>query len=187
MDISKLPKLSNTPEAAKNAHEERPAPPPPPAGVPSGSGPTPTPRELVGGFAEAWISIAIGLILLFVFPNTIQYFKSADDFAKVHQYTDAQSNPITYTQSAFFLADLGVTVFALALLVEGIMLTLARKATLIYVTLVITVAAAAFNLFVVIKTYDDIGFQIVCAFGVAVCIYMALMQWRLIGVLRGPV
>src|SRR5215208_2103828 len=56
MDISKLPKLSETP-----------APPPP---APEYVAPVYAPQPEGGSFAEACISIAMGGLLLFVYPNT---------------------------------------------------------------------------------------------------------------------
>src|SRR4051812_5204524 len=59
MDLSKLPKLSDTPA------------PPPAEAAPASNARVDygiQPRE--PGGAEAWISIAIGGILLFAFPNT---------------------------------------------------------------------------------------------------------------------
>ena len=53
------------------------------------------------GLAEAWISIALGVLLLFIFPNTIRYIHSPADFEQNNPVTDAQDNTIRIRSSAF--------------------------------------------------------------------------------------
>src|SRR5438477_7974386 len=95
MDLSKLPKFSQTPQQTPEPSEPTPAATPAPqvnprpsehcraCGLPLRAGArfcdacgapiahTAAGRASAG--AEAWISIAIGAILLFVFPHLIQY------------------------------------------------------------------------------------------------------------------
>jgi len=141
--------------------------------------PEPPPDVSHLGLAEAWFSIAIGLIVLFVFPYTIQYLLSPAAFEKNHSFTDAQLNPIHYTHTEVFWADLGMTVFGVALLIEGLALLLPLRRASIAAVLVLTSAAGIFNLYVVIRTYNILGFQLFCALAVAISGYMALTQWRL--------
>jgi len=106
-------------------------------------------------------------------------------FQQENPVTDAQGNSIAYTQSVFFWSDLGITVFAGALLIEGIVLAAARKVGPLYFALVLTVLAAIFNVFAEWYYYSIIKqFHIVCAVGVVVLGYMAMTQWRLIAALR---
>ncbi|MGD0462001.1 MAG: hypothetical protein ABSB74_05900 [Tepidisphaeraceae bacterium] len=176
MDLSKLPKLSNTretpqvagaPETIESSSSERPAVAPPSIGL-----------------AEAWISIALGLLLLFVFPNTMRYLHSPAGFQQDNPVTDAQGNTIPYLKSIFFWTDLGVSVFAMALILEGVILAAARKVVPLAFAFCVTATAAVFNAVVIVHAYSVIGFPVVCGVGVAVLVYMAMTQWRLIRVLR---
>jgi hypothetical protein len=177
MDISKLPKLSKTSE---------PAPPPVPA---DDTQPATAPIHYAVvpssiGFPEAWISIGLGVLLLFVFPNTIRYIHSPADFESNNPVTDANNNAISYPNSVFFWTDLGVTVFAAALVLEGIVLAAARKIGPLRIAFAVTVLAAIFNVFMIVHAQPVIGFPMICGVGVVVLGYMALTQWRLIAALR---
>ena len=90
MDLSKLPKLSKTTQSRPASEPTEPAPPPldyerriPPA----------------IGLAEAWISIALGVLLLFIYPNTLSYIHSPAAFEQNITSTDAQGNTIHYLQA----------------------------------------------------------------------------------------
>lgn len=176
MDLSKLPKLSKTPEAQQKS------------GPHDATEPSPLVHHAVIsptiGLAEAWISIALGAFLLFMFPNTIRYLHSPVAFEQNNPVTDAQGNTIPYLSSIFFWTDLGVTVFAAALILEGIVLAAARKVFPLLVALGVTAVAALFNVFVIVHAYSIIGFPWVCGVGVIVLVYMAMTQWRLIAILR---
>jgi hypothetical protein len=190
MDISKLPKLSGS-----NV-------PPPPGDVPIAPPVVQQPvapaleqqlvvpeysRQAGGGsigLAEAWISLALGVLLLFINPGTIQYLHSPTDFAQNYPVNDAQGNPISYVHSAFFWSDLGVTVFAAALILEGIAMAFLRRSGLLWISFSIAVVGAVFNIYVIIRTHGLIDFPLLCGLGVAVLGYMAITQWRLIQALR---
>lgn len=180
MDLSKLPKLSKT-------GESQPAPDSAPPAAPPTVDYAQLNRAVMAssiGLAEAWISIALGVLLLFIFPNTIHYLHSPAEFQANNAITDAQQNPIPYVKSVFFWTDLGVTVFAAALILEGIALALTRKVGPLWVAFVVTVLGAAFNIAVIAHAQPIIGFPMICGIGVVVLGYMALTQWRLISALR---
>jgi hypothetical protein len=177
MDLSKLPKLSKSQ-------------PPPDAPATANPG-VPIPSDVaesrniaartvpLTGLAEGWISVALGIILLLLYPNTIKYLHSRETFEQTNPITDGQGNPLHYTKSAFFWSDLGVTFFALVLIVEGIVLAFARRRGLVLATFALTVFGGIFNLGAVIYVYSLIGLPIVCALAIAVCGYMAIVQWSL--------
>jgi hypothetical protein len=189
MDLSKLPKLSNT---DKPPEEENPPPESERAQAVARMAMGYRLDEPLPGLAEAWISIALGLILLFCFPNTISYLRAPSAFEQANPILDGDGNPILnkqgqpmhYWQSAPFWADLGITAFASVLVVEGILLAFTKKSRLILLAFGLTVAAGMLNLFVVIHTYNIILFPTFCALAVAVSGYMAMTQWRLIQMLR---
>jgi len=190
MDISKLPKLSRT---AENQ---------PPAIPAETLGEDVLPVEVARveaeatarvtyysaasaiGWAEAWISIGLGVLLLFIFPNTIRYVHSPTLFEQNFPVTDAQGTTIPYPKSVFFWTDLGVTVFAGALVLEGIALAAARKVGPLIAAFAVTVGAVIFNVIVIVHVQPITGFPLFCGVGVVVLVYMALTQWRLIQALR---
>jgi hypothetical protein len=180
MDLSKLPKLSNTTGTQPAPTSgETPEPQPQPVSY--------LPQQLPApaiGLAEAWISIGLGILILFIFPNTIHYIFSPTQFNQESTFTDKQGNTIPYLQSIFFWTDLGVTVFALALIFEGIILAFARKIGPLYLAFVLTSLAAFFNIFVIFRSRSEIDFPIFCGVGVVILGYMALTQLRLIQFLR---
>jgi hypothetical protein len=137
----------------------------------------------VGMGAEAWISIALGVILLFLSPRFWQWHLRRASFTWTSN--DAAGNPLPYPQTAFYLADLGLAAFAVVMIVEGIVLLLPRRAVVIIAGLVLTAAAVVINIFALTKTYGVIGFQILNALAVAFGIYMAIFQVTLLQVLRG--
>lgn len=184
MDISKLPKLSKTseaqspPAAPDEADTSTPAFPP--------AAPVVIYKTAPGsiGLAEAWISIGLGILLLFIFPNTISYFRSPAAFEQNNPITDPQGNTIPYLKSVIFLGDLGVTVFAAALILEGIALVAVRKIGPLWIAFAVTMLAVIFNLFVIARIYPLNGLPLINGVGVVVLGYMALTQWRLISALR---
>jgi hypothetical protein len=130
--------------------------------------------------AEAWISIAMGIILLWAFPDTFRFFSDPTTFQQSNPVTDGNGNSIAYIHSVFFWPPLGVTIFAVTLIVEGAVLAFAARQPLLLAVFALTLAAAAFNLFVIAHVYDLMGLQILPALGVAILVYMAITQWRII-------
>ena len=194
MDMSKLPRMSQTP------------PPPPeldPSSEVSGEGratrgvaaaPQSAYRhehshaaEPAPSFAEAWISIAIGLILLFVFPHFWQWLIS-----KVSNYkppflpiTDmATGAEIPYPQSIFFFSQLCVFAFALVLIIDGLIL-FTRRPALLMLAFAFTVITAAMNFICVAnETMQGRGFPLTSGLAFAFGVYIAIFQWKLLQSLR---
>ncbi len=78
---------------------------------------------------------------------------------------------------------MGMAVFGVVLLIEGIALLVALRRPVILAVFFLTAAAGLLNLYVVIRTYNVIGFQLFCAVAVAISGYMALSQWSIAQVL----
>src|SRR5262245_32114484 len=168
MDLSKLPKLSQTP-----SQTEQPAPEQSPAqepdfckqcglplrkgarfcdacGSPTGALDYGTQRPAPGTAADAWISIALGVILLFIGPRLIQYLLSPSTFPQKWSFSDPTGAPLAYTQTVFFWGDIALTSFALVLIVEGIALMLGRRAWVVGGAFVLTTSVTFLNLIYVI-------------------------------------
>ena len=218
MDLSKLPKLSQTPAPPADPHPPSAAaddtPPPPPAiaaamsgrpewcrkchapnasnsrfcascgaglGGPSGAAPVE-----VG--AEAWISIAIGVLLLFMARNLFSYMISPTEFGKNNPITDELGNPLPYTRSVFFWGDVALAGFAIVLLFEGIVIAFGRRPRLVLFAFLLTLVATAINVgYFAMMMQKGYGPQLMAGFAAAFGVYIALYQWRLWQSLRTPV
>lgn len=194
MDLSKLPRLSNT---------ERPAP----SAEPTPEGPSPAaPRTdavpvvdyrypgvrpvATGRGPEAWISIGVGLIFLFVFPHFTQWWihtvfhtKTVPSFLPI---TDSQTGAeIPYSKSDFFFNDLAIAFFAYALIVEGVALVLAgrNRPGVVMFAFVVTAAAVALNAWYLVSSFGE-GFPVVSAIAIVLGGYMLWFQWNLARELR---
>jgi hypothetical protein len=203
MDLSKLPKLSQTPPPADNA-----AGPAPTAGSAApkvelfcrcGAAIMPGTnfcshcganyyeavggrggeRSLSGGGAmwiEAFLSIAVGLFLILIAPNGIKYLSATlsgraytpyahptdpNQHVDYLRYQDPATGVITdYTYRDMFDAywsDMAVTTFALALVLEGIVLALVRSRWIVLLSALLIAVVTVFNLWYVIASYTRIN------------------------------
>lgn len=213
MDLSKLPKLSQTPAPPDNAAPVSPGDASA-AGGPAkvelfcrcGAPITPGTNfcshcganyyEAVGGGrrgaprgrddsgaiigAEAWMSIAIGAILLFVFRRAIDYLLNPAAVDASWTFTDPAGNPLTYRQTGFYWADLAAAAFAAAMVVEGIVTLLFRRAGVMLVAFIATVVALLLNVFGMIRVAQVHGgnnIQIINLFAIAFGGYIAFYQF----------
>jgi hypothetical protein len=207
MDLSKLPKFSQTPPPANNAAPVNPtAPGATPAtpgtkvelycrcGAPINPGTnfcsncganyyeaTGGPRRdasPVGGgmWIEAFLSIAVGLFLMLIASNGIKYLTATltgqpftpyvhptDPNQRVDylRYQDQSTGVITdYTYRGMFDAfwsDMCVTSFALALILEGIVLALVRNRWVVLCSALLIVAVTILNVWYVAASYTRIS------------------------------
>lgn len=189
MDDSKLPQNPPAPhQQAPHQHvphhpTQRELSTPPDSNVPHFASPLP------GRFipAEAWLSFAIGLIVLFMFPRFRQYLMTLhhpDDFYSMWIVTDPSGASITYDKYVFFFPDMGITFFGVVMVLDAVVLLRPRFAALVWFTLVLTILSVLLNIFGIVKAYDVAGFQIYNALAVAFGGYMALYDWRLLQLLR---
>jgi hypothetical protein len=176
MDMSKLPRMSQSP-----------APPPPDQPAPQSADPTLdyVSRQTESSSsvaAEAWISIAIGAILMLLSPRVWQYlFSSAASFEQKWTFTDASGAPLPYPKTVFFWGDLALTTFAIVLIIEGLVLAFARKPALVAIALGFTVITVILNLiYLVVMMQQGYGLQIMSALAVAFGVYIAMFEWRLL-------
>ncbi len=179
--MSKLPKMSQSP-----------APPPVEQTTPDPQATEPVPTDYRTAadnsgapMADAWISIAIGLIVIFMNFRPIEYvISNRDAFAQKYQFWDASRAPITYTQSVFFWGDVALLTFGLVLVGEGL-LRFTRRASLTMVALVFTLLAVLLNLaFVAGMMAGGYGLQLWSAVAVAFGVYIAIYQWKRMQMLR---
>lgn len=183
MDLSKLPKLSGSDGSGDGgANVQSPISTLPPT-LPPAAGVTRSP----GGFAEAWLGVAIGAILLLMSPRLFHYFLFPATFAqKYGQALDEQGNPIRYTQSVFFWGDVVVVAFALTLIVEGLVLGFARRPVWAALAIGFAGMVTAANLvYVAFMMLGGYGLQLYSAVAVALGVYACLILSQRYRELRG--
>ncbi len=181
MDMSKLPHLSQTKkgEAPASLVDAPPLPPPDPSAIAARFD-----REDRGAMrasvgAEVWISIAVGVILLLMFRRLPQYLSSVMFGTFFAPYANADGTIVPYTSTPDFWSDLGVTSFAIILIIEGLALAMARKRSVVWAALALTCLVTAYNLGYLVLTLRN-GLAMISAFAVAFGVYIALQQWNLL-------
>ncbi len=180
MDLSKLPKLSQTQQ--QEAQRAGEAPSPSQQQQPQVVERVVYVEHATSGGPEAWISFAMGALILFMNPTLLQYLlMSPASFAKIYSVTDENGQPLAYPKSVFFPKDIAITAFCLILILDGLVVLFARKPTIIWIALVLTIAAVIANLGFVLYAFNKgYGMQILPLIAVMYGVYIAIFQWRLI-------
>jgi hypothetical protein len=130
--------------------------------------------------AEAVLSLLIGLIVLLMQRNLTQQLAHwLLGAAAPAPFKDGAGRQFAYTQTDFFIHDLGLGIFALALILEGLAL-FSRRIMLLVPGFVLMVIAALWNLYIVTVSYGTYGLQIMPALAMAFAIYIAMMQWGML-------
>jgi hypothetical protein len=182
VDLSKLPRLSNS----EKPHASAPTQPPVPAQQPAASQPIPQaasydsapPRGFSG---EAWLTLAVGIILLLMFPRFPQWGSSVVFHTHFNQYVDADGvTIIPYTQVHDFWPDLGCTLFGVVLIIEGLAMGLAKHPLVLWIALALTILATGYNLVYLIVSFSQFGLAVVSALAVAFGIYLIAIHWQLL-------
>lgn len=195
MDMSKLPRLSDTQREHKahaSASGAASDPPPQRQYVPA----TPPPEFDRSVGPEVWMSVIFGLIFLFMGWNFARYAIATLTGQPFHtnvtwsmgpragqevEYFELQGG-VAYTQAGMFL-------FGLALLLEAVAMLIAHrglpfKRGLVAFALLVTLLATAFNLFVAIKIFGMGMFPLMSALAVAFGGYIAAYEWRMLQALN---
>ena len=204
MDLSKLPRMSQTPApppaATVNAPES------------ANSAPTPVSTGNPPIAAEVWISVVMGIVLLLIWPNTLLYTSHQLLHTRFAPYptldaehnqvfdvnkrpimsesvtlTDGSTIPYRQTTPAFdpnYWSDLAVTLFAAALIVEGFALVLSRRPIVVLFALVVTLSATIFNLGYFFATFREYGMPMVSLVAIILGGYMTIYQIGLFSAAR---
>lgn len=161
----------------------------------------------VGLGAEAWISLVMGVLLLYLCPNIPQWL-----FSKVSPSYKPPFLPITdvvrdsgtglpvtepqtgllkrvevpYTSSIYFPEHLSVFAFAAVLLVDGLVLLMVRRRAVVWAALGLTVASLLLAAWAVMDGFRTnrglLLYPVIClAFGVYLAIYQAALARGLRG------
>lgn len=137
------------------------------------------PRVDAGTGAEVWISVAIGGLLLFMQPRLLQFLSHQLFGSFFAPYVDQAGVEVPYTAQLDFWSDLGITLFALVLILEGLAIALARRRGVVMLAFGLTVLTTAYNLGYLLYSFSA-GIPLLSAFAVAFGVYIAIFQWRLL-------
>lgn len=174
MDVSKLPKLSQTPKPPEND-------PPPQEPKDDRHLNYGTDRITIGG--EAWISMIIGAVILFANQNFLFWLAGHAD--KVPTITDTATGAvIPYVKSYFFVRDLSLFAFGAALLLDGVLLLILRPWSIL-LGLTVTIIATLLNLYTAVRFHTGFGLQLVAILAVIFGLYTSLYQWKLLRLMAG--
>jgi hypothetical protein len=192
MDLSKLPRLSETdkhagappptqPAPASQSYEARPA-------RPRGAG--------IG--AQVWLSLIIGAILMMVGQNFAKYCIAKATGREYHTNVTWTSGPkagqeVQYFELSGYTAwtDTGIFLFGLAMVLEAALLAIifspmGGKRLLAGVALGVTVLATVLNLWVSIMLLGAGIIPLMSGLAVAFGGYMAMYEWQLLQSLGSP-
>jgi hypothetical protein len=195
MNLSKLPRLSQSPEPP-------PSPLPAPQESPTATSPSAEPLDYsrhrpnaTAGTtgAEVWISAAIGLILMYMASTFGTYLISRITQEPFHTGVNWIEGPKAGQEVGYWelegmtaLTHASMWLFGLAMVFDAAVLYFAagKRVWLVALGFVLTLSVTAFNAFVCAKLFS-IGIQplmslLATAFGV----YMAIYQWRLLNETR---
>jgi hypothetical protein len=186
MDLSKLPKLSETPK-------------PPP------SEPTPTRPAAddradiasveagVGGMV--WVSLILGALCMMLGRRFPAYVFARLSSREYHTQVNWIAGPragqeVGYweLQGSTALTETSIFLFGLALVLEAIALwvissRMGGKKFILTISLLVVVIATAFNLFTAVRVMGDGAVPIMSGIAAALGGYMAMYQWKLLRVL----
>jgi len=181
MDPSKLPHSPQQPHVPHHPSQQELSKPQ--TGVSHIGSPLP------GGFipAEAWLSLAVGVIVLFMFPEFRTYLTTLshpEHFYDLYTISDSHNQSIPFEKSVFFFTEMGLTYFGITMVLDAIVLLRPRYTVLIWIVLILNIVGVALNIFAVVKALDEAGFMIYNALAIAFGGYIALYQWRLLQNLR---
>ena len=200
MDMSKLPRLSNTQQHTPppaTADDPSQAPPPeqpiPARPEPPYSEPPMTQGMLLG--AEVWLAGILGIIFMLFGKNFGIWLAKTITGATYHtNVTWSQGHPLAgqevpYTQldasmGMPFWTDASVFLFGLAMVFEALVLTASSSSRLrrplITTALGITILAIGFNLFAIAKLMSNGITPIISLLATAFGVYIAMYEWALL-------
>jgi hypothetical protein len=190
MDLSKLPKLSQTAEAARKEGVDPPAAAPVPP-----VGPTPNYQGQAGPVlgAEVWISLVLGLVFVFLGWTFVKYVATVAQGQAFHTQVNWTEGPKAGQEVAYFelqgytaWTDASMFLFGAALIADAAMLLVAagslqRRAWLVWAGFAVTLMAVAMNAVTALMLMGAGITPLLSLVAIAIGGYMAAYQWRLVG------
>ena len=135
--------------------------------------------------AEIWICFAIGIILVLLSYQPIDYLLTLNHPERFSgAVVDANNNPVPYPSSVFFLPQLGVCVFGIVLILDGMQMLLARSLAFAMLALGITIAGTLLNVAAVVSAFRHETGYLLCLVAVIIGVSTAMYQWNAVRMLR---
>jgi len=189
MDLSKLPKLSETPKPQPDPEPPQPNQPPIDyradlAYVDAGAG------------GMVWISLILGALCLMLgrrFPSYVLAKLSGREF---HTQVNWVSGPQAGQEVGYWnlsgstaLTETSIFFFGLALVLEALALwfissKIGGKKIVLVISLIVVVVATVLNLFTAVRVMGDGTVPLMSGLAAALGGYMAMYQWKLLRVLN---
>jgi len=188
MDLSKLPKLSETPKPPPAEPTPQPNPPPDDradiAYVDAGAG------------GMVWVSLILGALCIMLgrrFPSYLMARLSGREFHTQSTWSMGPragqeveywelSGSAAWTDASLFLFGLALILEALAL--WAISSKIGGKKIVLAISLFVVVIATVFNLYTAARVMGDNAIQLMSGIAAAMGGYMAIYQWKLLRVLN---
>jgi hypothetical protein len=196
MDLSKLPKLSQTAEAARKEGASPPAaaaaPVPAVGATPSYQGQA---GPVLGG--EVWISLVLGLVFVFLGWTFVKYVATVAQGHAFHTQVNWTEGPKAGQEVAYFelqgytaWTDASMFLFGAALIADAALLLVAAGALrrwgwLVWVGFAVTLMAVAMNAVTALMLVGVGITPLLSLVAIAIGGYMAAYQWRLVAGTRG--
>jgi hypothetical protein len=198
MDVSKLPRLSDTQAQVRDeqARAQARAGPQEPTPAPSGAetipyAPVATRRVEVGTGAEVWLAAIIGLVFLLIGKNFAAYLLAKMSGQVYHTNVIWQTGPQAGQEVAYpdlqgfvMLTDASMFLLGLALLFEAAVMAVVGtrfryQHALVTVALAVALAATLFNLWVVVRLFAAGLMPLMSLLAAAFGGYIASYLWKL--------
>ena len=186
MDLSKLPKLSDTKTAEGETPVAVPAEPvaalpvTPPVDAHAQSG-----RPPPAGLADTWLSIGVGAFILLFWPRFLQWASSKVFHTHFVPFTDSDGAVVPYHTLPEFWSDLGPTLLGAVLVIDGLLL-FTRRPALILIALAMTLVSTLFNLGWVVYSYGTFGLAPLSLLAVIFGGFILSTQWATYQAVRTP-
>ena len=196
MDMSKLPRLSNTSQnRPPPEQDDLSATPIPSTAAPSPGEPVMTQGGLMG--AEVWLSAVLGLIFMLMGKTFAVYLLGQLTGHPYHTGvfwnpgTSQAGQEVSYPQleGMPFWTDASLFLFGLAMMFEAIVLVASARSRglrrpLVLVAFAVTVIAVAFNLFACGKLLSSGITPIISLLATAFGVYIGMYEWALLRLAR---
>lgn len=127
--------------------DQQPASPPP--AVPNT---TTEPVSLLGGL---WICGGLGLLLLFVFPRTLQWLMHAIFGTHFEPFLMPDGTEVPYLKTNAFWSDLGPTTLGLMFIIEGLSFLFVNKRGLLLMAAGLIALLTLYNLGYVVMSFSQ--------------------------------
>jgi hypothetical protein len=195
MDMSKLPRLSNTAENVPHSHDPNELPSTPIPSIPT-SDPEPamTQGQLLG--AEVWLSAILGIVFMLMGKTFGLYLLAKLTGRAFHTGVNwvegslaGQEVPYPQLDGFVMLTDASLFLFGLALVFEAIVLVASVSSRgfrrpLVLLAFGVTVIAVAFNLFACGKLMSNGVTPLISLLATAFGVYIGMYEWALLKTAR---